>query len=153
MKNLLICLTLAGLIVLGLGCKKDDTPNPNAQLIAATYTVTKMEVSNTNNGIDWVDITSQFHAPVLTLGDKQQFTGKFLDIKTGMFAIESVKGMWSLSTDGNTLTLAVSDQKQDFIISSLTATGMVVTAKGPFYILNPWSSALYPYLRVTYKRS
>ena len=151
MKNIIVYLSAIYIAFLGFGCGKADNISPHAQLIAATYTATKVEMSQTNNGTGWVDITRIGVREVLTIEDKKSFTTAWQTVSTGIIA-DPISGTWTLSADGNTISFLTFFGTQDYTITALTATDMVVTLKGPNK-LTPLDSAIYPYYRITYTRS
>lgn len=144
---------VACVAILFAGCSKNSdsgaAASANSKLIVATYTGTKVEVSNTNNGTDWHEIT-----PVSTVRETLMIKadGTFSTVMsnptTGVTGI-TTNGTWSLSADGNTLNYT---GIQSYTIQSLTSTSMVTFLVGPnkFFTVD---QTQYGYFRFTYTRN
>ena len=153
MRNIVLCLSLVGVMLFSVSCGKENALSPNgdahAQLITATYTQEKIEGSH--DGVKWMDYTLVGTREVLALKPQNTYSSATLVLSTG--AMDDVfNGTWALSKDGNTLALSWGSFNQSYTIISLTPTTLVLSFQG-FNINSPWSSAYYPQNRVTYKRS
>jgi hypothetical protein len=138
------------------GCKGEVVlPNSNFEannaLIVAKYTITKKESST--DKVTWYDYTNiTARREVLTLKSDKTYDSSLLDVLTGA-VIPNMTGTWSLSNDGNTLTLK-SDKlvnTQDNTIISLTPTTLVFLHAG-IHLNNPYSSFYSEHNRLTYTR-
>ncbi len=150
MKNITACLAIVCAMIFLAACKSENVA-PNDALIAGKYTVTKKEVSSDN--VTWYDHTTHIASrEVLTLKSDKTYDSSWLDTISGTVT-PNITGKWSLSNNGNTLTLKANgwSEAQDITINSLTATTLVTSHTG-FYVNYPQSSFFSEYNRYTYKR-
>lgn len=159
MRNIFINLSIVCALLFSVGCGKNGIvpvsgSSANAQLIVGTYTADVVEGSFDN--ANWHNYTLTGTRNVVTINANNTYTSATLTLATGVTS-DVLTGTWALAADGKTISFqwgtgTGTGSNQPFTIVSLTATTMVVLFSD-HNIHTPYSSAYYPYNRVTYTRS
>ncbi len=157
MKHIFINLSIICALLFSVGCGKSgilpgSSSSTNAQLIVGKYTADVVEGSE--NNVNWINFTASGTRNVVAINADHTYTSATITLATGAMS-DTFHGTWALSADGKTVTFQLGTAitgGQPFSIVSLTATTMVVLFQH-HNIHTPYSSAYYPYNRVTYTRS
>jgi len=130
-------------------CKKSGTTSTQTQtrtqFLIGTFPLTKVEASNTNNGTDWQVITAGYtsnqigYAP---FGNTFSADGTVVNVS----AFITQNGTWSVSTDGNTLTMF----NNVYTISTLDAHNLVIYLGSSATYSSGNNGMSYHYLRFSY---